>query len=56
MVCAVLFATVLSLQGEIDAAAAKAGVALGTVSQVFNGIPVGDLYKRKVLEAAKQLG
>ena len=33
-----------------------AGVSLGTVSKVFNGIPVGDEYKAKVEAAAKALG
>ncbi len=36
--------------------AQEAGVALGTVSKVFNGIPVGDSYRAKVEEAAKKLG
>ena len=36
--------------------AKEAGVALGTVSKVFNGIPVGDEYRQKVEEAAKRLG
>ncbi len=36
--------------------AREAGVALGTVSKVFNGIPVGEEYKRKVEDAAKLLG
>ncbi|MDO4415351.1 MAG: LacI family DNA-binding transcriptional regulator [Erysipelotrichaceae bacterium] len=36
--------------------AAEAGVALGTVSKVFNGIPVGESYRLKVEEAAKKLG
>lgn len=36
--------------------AAKAGVALGTVSKVFNGIPVGEEYRKKVEEAADALG
>ncbi len=36
--------------------AREAGVALGTVSKVFNGIPVGEEYKRRVEEAARQLG
>ncbi len=36
--------------------AAEAGVALGTVSKVFNGIPVGETYRLKVEEAAKKLG
>ena len=36
--------------------AREAGVALGTVSKVFNGIPVGESYRKRVEEAAKQLG
>lgn len=36
--------------------AAEAGVALGTVSKVFNNIPVGDSYKKRVLAAANKLG
>lgn len=36
--------------------AREAGVALGTVSKVFNDIPVGDSYKQKVEAAAKKLG
>lgn len=36
--------------------AQEAGVALGTVSKVFNGIPVGEPYKKKVEAAAKKLG
>lgn len=36
--------------------AAEAGVALGTVSKVFNGIPVGENYRLKVEAAAKKLG
>lgn len=36
--------------------AEEAGVALGTVSKVFNGIPVGDIYRLKVEQAAKKLG
>lgn len=36
--------------------AAEAGVALGTVSKVFNGIPVGEEYRKKVEEAALKLG
>ena len=35
--------------------AREAGVALGTVSKVFNGIPVGPVYKQKVEEAAARL-
>ncbi len=36
--------------------AKKAGVSLGTVSKVFNDIPVGKQYKEKVESAAKALG
>lgn len=36
--------------------AKEAGVALGTVSKVINGIPVGESYRIKVEEAAKKLG
>ena len=36
--------------------AREAGVALGTVSKVFNGIPVGDSYRIKVEAAARKLG
>lgn len=36
--------------------AQEAGVALGTVSKVFNGIPVGESYRIKVEEAAQKLG
>lgn len=36
--------------------AREAGVALGTVSKVFNGIPVGESYRLKVEEAARKLG
>lgn len=36
--------------------AREAGVALGTVSKVMNGIPVGESYRRKVEEAAQKLG
>ena len=35
--------------------ATTAGVSLGTVSKVFNGIPVGEEYRIKVLKAAEQL-
>ena len=35
--------------------AREAGVALGTVSKVFNGIAVGEDYKRRVLAASKKL-
>ena len=36
--------------------AQEAGVALGTVSKVINGLPVGESYKIKVEEAAQRLG
>jgi len=36
--------------------AQEAGVALGTVSKVFNNSPVGEEYRRRVLEAAAKLG
>lgn len=36
--------------------AREAGVALGTVSKVFNGIPVGESYRLRVEQAAKKLG
>ena len=36
--------------------AREAGVALGTVSKVFNNILVGEDYRRRVEEAAKRLG
>ena len=36
--------------------AREAGVALGTVSKVFNGLPVGASYQAKVEAAAKKLG
>lgn len=36
--------------------AQEAGVALGTVSKVFNDIPVGEDYRRRVLDAARKLG
>lgn len=36
--------------------AQEAGVALGTVSKVFNGRPVGETYRVKVEEAARRLG
>lgn len=35
--------------------AKEAGVALGTVSKVINGIPVGEVYKNKVEEAIHKL-
>jgi len=36
--------------------AREASVALGTVSKVFNNLPVGEDYRRRVEEAAKRLG
>ena len=36
--------------------AREAGVALGTVSKVMNGIPVGESYRKKVEVAARKLG
>ena len=36
--------------------AREAGVSLGTVSNVFNGLPVGGEYRQKVEEAAVRLG
>ena len=36
--------------------AREAGVALGTVSKVINGIPVGENYRKRVEAAAKKLG
>ena len=35
--------------------AKEAGVSLGTVSKVINGIPVGDEYRKKVEQAIKTL-
>ena len=35
--------------------AREAGVALGTVSQVINGIPVGESYRIRVEEAIAKL-
>ena len=35
--------------------AREAGVALGTVSKVFNDIPVGETYRRRVIDAARKL-
>ena len=37
-------------------AAREAGVALGTVSKVINGIPVGESYRARVEEAINRLG
>ena len=36
--------------------AREAGVALGTVSKVVNGIPVGDSYRIRVENAINKLG
>lgn len=36
--------------------AREAGVALGTVSKIFNNYPVGEAYRKRVLEAADKLG
>jgi len=36
--------------------ALEAGVALGTVSKVFNDLPVGESYRLRVEEAARKLG
>jgi len=36
--------------------AREAGVALGTVSKVFNDLPVGESYRARVEEAARKLG
>lgn len=36
--------------------AREAGVALGTVSKVFNNGSVGEEYRRRVMEAAQRLG
>ena len=36
--------------------AREAGVALGTVSKVFNDVPVGEDYRQRVMEASKKLG
>ena len=35
--------------------AREAGVALGTVSKVVNGLPVGDVYRQKVEQAIRKL-
>lgn len=45
-----------SSQPTMKDVAREAGVALGTVSKVFNGIPVGESYRAKVEEAAQKLG
>ena len=45
-----------SSQPTMKDVAREAGVALGTVSRVFNGFPVGDEYRRRVESAAEKLG
>ncbi len=45
-----------SSQPTMKDVAQEAGVALGTVSKVFNGIPVGESYRARVEEAARKLG
>ena len=35
--------------------AQEAGVALGTVSRVVNGLPVGEPYRQRVLDAIRRL-
>ena len=45
-----------SSQPTMKDVAQEAGVALGTVSKVFNGIPVGESYRMKVEDAARKLG
>ena len=44
-----------SSQPTMKDVAREAGVALGTVSRVFNGFPVGDDYRQRVEEAARKL-
>ena len=48
--------TMKSTQPTMKDVAREAGVALGTVSKVFNGIPVGESYRTKVEDAARKLG
>ena len=36
--------------------AREAGVSIGTVSKVINGIPVGESYRRRVEAAIRALG
>ena len=48
--------TMKSSQPTMKDVAREAGVALGTVSKVFNGITVGESYRVKVEEAAQKLG
>ena len=45
-----------STQPTMKDVARVAGVALGTVSRVFNGFPVGEEYRRRVEAAAEALG
>ena len=45
-----------STQPTMKDVARVAGVALGTVSRVFNGFPVGEEYRRRVEDAADALG
>ncbi len=45
-----------SSQPTMKDVAKEAGVALGTVSKVFNGISVGESYRIRVEEAAQKLG
>ncbi len=44
-----------SFQPTMKDVAREAGVALGTVSRVFNGYPVGDVYRERVEAAAAKL-
>lgn len=44
-----------STQPTMKDVAREAGVALGTVSRVFNGFPVGEEYRRRVEAAAEKL-
>ena len=45
-----------SSQPTMKDVAREAGVALGTVSRVFNGFPVGEEYRQRVEAAAEKLG
>ena len=45
-----------STQPTMKDVAREAGVALGTVSRVFNGFPVGEEYRQRVEAAASKLG
>ena len=44
-----------STQPTMKDVAREAGVALGTVSRVFNGYPVGEEYRERVEAAAEKL-